>query len=392
MNLLYISYWGIEEGLTQATVIPHIKILSHYDATKKIILVTVERGGKSGTQFISDKTVHIPIRAGTFSWPYIAQVIDFIKIPFILKRYCVKYNIDKIIARGSLAGTLAYKVFKKTNIPFYVESFEPHADYMGDTGVWYKWGLKYVLQKRWEIKQSLHASGLMTVTEGYADYLKARYKNGIRILIVPCATDTHHFKYDPEDRRRIRKSLGFGENQTVGIYAGKFGGLYLNLNELAIIKELSRHFPGLGLILLTPTAEGIILKEIKRFNHSDVKIIVRNVPHQAVSQYLSAADFALSLNKSFPSGKYLSPVKIGEYWANGLPVLMTEGIGDEHEFLEAEKGGVLFNLKNLSLVLKKLDEIIGDPGHRDRIPDLARKYRSFNTVKEAYQNLLFTPN
>ena len=67
MNLLYISYWGIEEGLTQATVIPHIKILSHYDATKKIILVTVERGGKSGTQFISDKTVHIPIRAGTFS-------------------------------------------------------------------------------------------------------------------------------------------------------------------------------------------------------------------------------------------------------------------------------------------------------------------------------------
>ena len=390
MNILFISYWGIEEGLTQATVIPHVKILSEYDIIKNIILVTIERGSSVKFAKPLKKLLHIPIEASLLNVPSLGQIIDFIRIPVILRKYCVKYKIDILLARGTLAGTLAYKVFKKSKIPFFVESFEPHADYMNDTGVWHKWSLKYLLLKRWEFKQCLYASGLMTVTEGYTDYLKAKYKSSIQILTVPCATDINIFKYIPEDRRRIRKRFGFSENQLIGIYAGKFGGLYLNFTELVILKELSEYFPDLGLILLTPTAERIILKEIRRFIHSDCKLIVKNVDHQDVPQFLSAADFALSLNKTFQSGKYLSPVKIGEYWANGLPVIMTEGIGDENDFLENEMGGVLFNVKNPATSLYKLKNLINDPEHRNKIPRLAQKYRSFKTVKKTYEKMIIS--
>jgi glycosyltransferase involved in cell wall biosynthesis len=388
MNLLIISYWGIQEGLTHSTVIPHIKILSQYDNIDRIILVTIERASMSQLRNISSKSEHIPIRSSACLVPVIGKIWDFIIIPKVLKQYCIDFHIDKIIARGVIAGALAYKTSKKTRLPFFVESFEPHADYMKETGVWRKWGIKYFIQKRWEVKQCLSASGIMTVTKGYTDYLKTKYTSNRRILTVPCAVDLNMFKYNPAERIRIRMNLGFGETQTIGVYAGKFGGLYINISDLKILKILFQYFPDLGLIFLTSIPEQVVYKELRSSMNLKSKIIIRNVHHKAVPQYLSAADFALSLNKTFHSGRFLSPVKIAEYWANGLPVLMTAGIGDESKFIEKEKGGVLFNTINLTLSLGKLKNLINDPEHRTKIPNLARKYRSFNTVKAAYEKLI----
>jgi hypothetical protein len=77
----------------------------------------------------------------------LGKILDFIKIPNKLKQYCTDYQIDKIIARGSPAGALAYLTWKKIKVPFIVESFEPHADYMLESGVWRKRDLRYVYQK-----------------------------------------------------------------------------------------------------------------------------------------------------------------------------------------------------------------------------------------------------
>ena len=114
------------------------------------------------------------------------------------------------------------------------------------------------------------------------------------------------------------------------------------------------------------------------------------MPHNDVPMYLSASDFAISLVKPFASARFTSPIKHGEYWANGLPVLMTEEIGDERNFLEKEKGGVLFNEHNLMSSLKKLQKILDDPDHRKKIPELARKYRSFDKVKQAYERMIIS--
>jgi len=388
MNILFISYWSINDGLTQSTVLPHIKILSQFNIINKIILVTIENSIESQPINLSGNSYHIPITTTWRQFPFLQKFIDFIRIPGIIKHYCIKFQIDKIIARGALAGALAYLSFRKTQIPYYVESFEPHADYMRETGVWYKWNLKYVFQKIWEKKICQTANGIMTVTEGYTNYLKKKHPEKSNILTVPCAVNITFFKYNHKDRLYIRNELGFDEIEMIGIYTGKFSGLYINIKELNILTDIFDYFSNPGLIFLTPTPENDIRHTLQSLNFPQNRIIIKNVSHKEVPQYLSAADFALSLNKSFASGRYLSPVKIGEYWANGLPVLMTEGIGDESEFLEEEKGGVFFNPGNISAALPKLENLIKDPEHRTRIPGLATKYRSFNTVKEAYKKLI----
>jgi glycosyltransferase involved in cell wall biosynthesis len=388
MNILFISYWSINEGLTHSTVIPHIKILSQYDIIKKIILITLENSPIPQLKDISKKTYHIPVSTSSHKWPIVQKFLDFITIPKIIKQHCIDFRIDKIIARGAMAGALAYLSSRNTQIPYYVESFEPHADYMQETEVWHKWGLKYISQKIWEKKQIQTAAGIMTVTEGYTNYLINQYFKNLNVITVPCAVDSTFFKYNPHDRLKIRKELGFDENQIIGIYTGKFGGLYIDIKDLKILSTVFDYFSNSGLIFLSPIPEIDLRNALKPLYYPGNKIIVKTVSHVDVPPYLSAADFALSLNKSFNSGKYLSPVKIGEYWANGLPVMMTEGIGDEDDFLEKEKGGVLFNLKKTEIALRKLKDLISDPNHRTRIPELARKYRSFDKVKTGYEKLI----
>jgi len=224
----------------------------------------------------------------------------------------------------------------------------------------------------------------MTVSQRYAEHLSKITQENIRIQAIPCAVDPELFKFNERDRARIRDRLEFDDNYILGIYVGKFGGLYLDPSDLVFLNHLKKLTSKLGLIFLTPGNREQLQIKLNQYLSSDITCVVKYVDHKDVPVYLSGSDFALSLNKYFTTGKYLSPVKHGEYWANGLPILMTEGIGDESEFLEKEEGGVIFNNENSHASIEKLKEILEDPDHRNKIPEIAKKYRSFEKVRKAY--------
>ncbi len=81
-------------------------------------------------------------------------------------------------------------------------------------------------------------------------------------------------------------------------------------------------------------------------------------------------------------------IKIGEYWACGLPVIITENVGDDSDFIEEQGIGV--KLKNgwkdqspsfyLNMVAE-LKEIKDKP----RIRSIAEQRRSLNNVVKAYE-------
>jgi glycosyltransferase involved in cell wall biosynthesis len=392
MNILFISYWGLKEGLTQSTVIPHLKILSEYEIVNKIILITIERDFISQFDDSDSKIKHNPIRSYSNSIPLIGKILDFIRIPKRIKQYCIDYQIDKIIARGSPAGALAYLTWKKTNIPFIVESFEPHADYMLESGVWGKRNLRYVYQKKWEFKIKKYASAIITVSKNYKNRLLLERISKAPIEVAPCAVDIEKFKFDRKNRANIRLKNNISDDTIVGIYVGKFGDIYYDQEAFSLFKFTFDYFNKNFLLIIISSDNHLNIK--KRLSDVEFpldKLIIENLEHSWVPKYLSVADFGYATIRKSPSRLYCSAIKIGEYWANGLPILMTEGIGDESEFLEKEKGGVLFNPKDTTPALHKLEDLIKDPDHRTRIPHLAKKYRSFDTVREAYEKIIL-PN
>ncbi len=184
MNILFINYWGLNDGLTQATTLPNLQLLNEDKRVNKIVFTTIEREEQNLKPFtLFDKVKHIPL----YSTPsFLSKFADFTKFPKRLVELCESYQIDKIIARGAPTGGIAWLVYRKTKIPFVVESYEPHADYMLSGGTWSRYGLKYYVQQFLEKKQNRYASGLIPVAYNYEQELLRQGVGLDKISVAPC--------------------------------------------------------------------------------------------------------------------------------------------------------------------------------------------------------------
>jgi len=168
-------------------------------------------------------------------------------------------------------------------------------------------------------------------------------------------------------------------------------GIYLDEEALDIFEKILSRFSKASLFILTPDKPNTIktkIERVPRFKMIDVHILF--APHSEVHKYLSAADIAFATIKPTPNRKYCSAIKVGEYWANGLPVVITPGIGDDSSIIEHEGGGVVYSIGNPELAIEKIFQIAnnGRTNNNKTIASLALKYRSLSIVENVYKNIL----
>jgi len=386
-RVLIISYWGANDALTAAAVGPHARALLAQPGIGSLILVTIEReAGASSDLSEGEKLRHLCLKSKSYPFSLLNKASDFLIFPKKLQDIAVCEKVDRILAVGAMAGALASILQHKTGLPFYVASYEPHADYMAESGTWKRLGLKYLLQQYWEKQQLKFAAGLMSVSEQYRQHLIARGVSGDHIRVVPCTIDLTRFQYCEVQRTQLRAQLQWTD-KLIGVYVGKYGDLYYQEEAFRLYKTCFDTIPNFRLMILSPQPVSKIEAGLVKEGIDLAKVFTVAVPHSQVPTYLSAADFAFATIKAYPSARFCSPVKIGEYWANGLPVLLTEGVGDESEIIRREGGGALFNLKqegSVERALRKIQLLLQDPAHRRQIPALAEKYRSPDRIREAY--------
>ena len=394
MNLLYIGNWGINDSLTEATIIPHLKILSKLSNIDKIIFCSIERKsinyitGKS----LGPKIIHIPLFSSRFIFNYIKYIYDYFKFKNSLYSIVTENQIDCIICRGSPAGIFGYIIHRHTDLPFYVESFEPHARYMYESGVWGIFNPKYLLELFWEGKIKLFSKGLMPVSYNYRDKLILEGIDSLKIDVIPCCVSIDKFQFDQNARNRIRQRLNI-QNEITGIYVGKFGGVYYNQKAFDIFSSIFSFFKNcFKLIIITPNNSNDVINSLIKSGIDPNNFYVNKISHNEVPAFLSASDFALSLYKPSISKRYLSPIKNGEYWANGLPILLTRGIGDDSKIIESEGCGATYQLKNndLNKATKQIESIIMSGTRKQvskEISIIASRYRNFEIVEQVYNKV-----
>jgi hypothetical protein len=140
-------------------------------------------------------------------------------------------------------------------------------------------------------------------------------------------------------RQAIRKQLSIPANAYVGIYVGKFGGTYYREEAFILFEKLFKSEPDLRIIILSPDPKEKILKQIQKFSVPMESFSILSVKHPEVPDYLSAADFAFSFHYPTKVSFYFSPIKNGEYWACGLPIIISENIGDDSDIVKKENIG-----------------------------------------------------
>lgn len=383
MNVLFISYWGINEGLSQATVLPHVRLLASFEYIGKVVLCSIERDTFTAPT-VTEKVIHVPLVSKNLKNVLLNKLKDYTDFTRKVTEIVIEEDIQLIICRSSLAGGIGYRVSKRTRVPYVVESFEPHASYMLESGVWSKMDPRYWIEMFFQKAQRKTATYLLPVSNSYSQFLVKKGMPREKIIVVPCVVNTSTFFRKKND---LRLTIGIGADVIVGIYVGKFGGLYYETEAFKIFAAARDVFAKFYLLILSPQDKQWIELRIRESGFKDNEFKVIQVGHNEVPDYLSIADLAFATYKPSDSKKYLSPIKIGEYWACGLPVLLTHGVGDDSLVIEQEDCGATFSYErgNVTESLKKIQCQLKDPEklHR-KARYLAMTYRDPEILRKAY--------
>lgn len=393
-NILYLGYWNLDDPLTQSTIFPNLKILKKIEGVEELHFVNTQREVPSNYSKIvlEELGIHYkPIFSKNIKPNLLNKMYDFSYFPKQIIKYSQENDISMIIARGAPAGVLAYKSSKVLKIPFIVESYEPHADYMKFSGTWKSYDPRYIFQKKWEKQVKVKAQNILTVSNNYKKQLEQEGINSSKIEIVPCVVDSDQFYPDQEMKVKMRKELNIPEEAIVGVYAGKFGNLYYDKEAFRFFKEAFDQLNNFHLLLLSNEEDSFISKRCLEFNIPPKRVIKKFVKHSEMPTYLNIADFAFATIKTMEVSKFQSPVKIGEYWACGLPILLSKGIGDDSDIVEKEKGGILitdYSEEHLKNVVKQLKKLLESPFKSSHYVTIAEKYRNFSQIESTYKTVL----
>jgi glycosyltransferase involved in cell wall biosynthesis len=185
------------------------------------------------------------------------------------------------------------------------------------------------------------ACRIVCVSESFRRQVAARYPEAAnKISVIPCTASAALFTYDPQTRRQVRRRLGL-DDRLVLVYCGGLAAPWHVADRLvAAFGDLHAAHPTSHLLLVTPDVD------LARGLTSELGIDGRDVTvvsasHPEVPSYLMAADVGLLFRRRDSVNAVASPTKLAEYLMTGLPVAVSEGIGDSDGLFSTNEFGAL---------------------------------------------------
>ncbi|MBN1472267.1 MAG: hypothetical protein JW925_10840 [Syntrophaceae bacterium] len=302
---------------------------------------------------------------------FISPVLKAMYILFIIYKEGRNKNITRIILQSRAGFNYkAFKILKKLN-----NKIKVVFDFRGAAPEEYLNSL--AIDDIAQVENSLIKRKYAQLVRKYADIinfgdliycvsdaLKSYLLNmaGVRecnnkIYAVPGAADENIFYYDSALRAKQRKELGLGLKRII-IYTGRLKSKY---HKKESIFEFAAKFVGLDpsnyFICLTPD-ENIAKELTKSRLISEDKILIKSINnHAEINQFLNAADIGIILRDDVATNQVASPTKLAEYLLAGLPVLVSEHIGDYSDFIRANDLGMVVNndIAEMILVINRFE-------------------------------------
>lgn len=399
-NVLVLTYWSYQNALIQTYTLPYVRLIkSNLPAGSKIYLFTIEQSNfkMSDKQWLEeknnlDKEGIVLIRL-TYAHFGIKMIGRLISTYFKLKKLIKIEKVSTIHAWCTPAAALGYFLSRATNRPLIIDSYEPHAESMVENGTWSRSGLKFKLLFWLEKKQSRKANTVIALTEGMKKYAKKKYNATFKNYHVkPAMVDLNKFKWDIETYHLLREKNNLND-KLICLYAGKLGGIYLEEEVFDFFKTAYNYWGDkLKIFLLTDKSKSEVTQLVNSKSIPESCIETKFVAFEKIHEYFQLADFAINPVKPVPSKRYCTSIKDGEYWAAGLPVIITKGISDDSDIIDENNIGYV--LKELSeneykLACNKIDSLVKNDKKelRNTIMSIAEKYRNFKVAEEIYKNI-----
>jgi hypothetical protein len=198
--------------------------------------------------------------------------------------------------------------------------------------------------------------------------------------VIPCTLHTS-FRlkiYSTDEISTIRKQEGFKNEDVILVYSGSNSGW----QSFSALEKLLDKILSAGkkykLLFLSRTDESIDrLKEAW-----PGQVYNKWLPYERVQQVLSMCDYGILYREKSITNRVAAPTKFAEYLSSGLPVIISEEVGDYSRFVNHHKCGMVIG--------EGLPASLSKPDNREKIRmiNLVSEYFTKDANRKSYEKVI----
>ncbi len=392
-NLLFFSDSSILNPILHSQGLPLLKFLSKqkfkcyllsFESLKKIDENKVQYD-VIRNQYISFISLNEIFLNENSSIPFLLNyfIIGFVKAKKIIK----EKRIEIIHARSLFPAIIS--LLLKINYPNLKVLYDNRGVFIDEQIYLKQWKREGLIEnifrilERWIIKKSDH---IVVVSRVFKDFLINEHPaiNNLSEKISVINNKTYIDKLKPEDFIKQKNK------NIICVFSGS-SAKWQNLNEvITFAQNCLRRINNFRFKILTYEVDKFE-KEILNYKELFHVTEILNLTSDKVFDQLTSANFGLLLRENNLINNVSSPLKFAEYLAAGLPIVVSEGVGDTEEIINSHKVGIVVKHNDFESAILKLEELLREPDIYTRCRYVAEKYfnieDSFNLYNSIYCNI-----
>lgn len=232
----------------------------------------------------------------------------------------------------------------------------------------------------WEKSVVLNADFRIAVSEELVKYWNERYGySENKHVVIPCTLNTS-FRPEilkQEEIENARKKMKFDADDIVLVYSGSTAGWQSFDLLQGFLQKIINNNKNIKVLFLSEKDKNV---DQLKAEFPD-KIFQTFVKHSEVSGILKSCDIGILIREKSVTNQVASPTKFAEYLSAGLPVIISEGIGDYTSFVKQNDCGWVLDESPLQLNRLNISE-------RNRLLQLVNDHFTKKSHNASYTNLI----
>ncbi len=232
----------------------------------------------------------------------------------------------------------------------------------------------------WEKSVVLNADFRIAVSEELVKYWNERYGySENKHVVIPCTLNTS-FRPEilkQEEIENARKKMKFNADDIILVYSGSTAGWQSFDLLQGFLQKIINKNKNIKVLFLSEKDKNV--DQLK--TEFPDKIFQTFVKHSEVSGILKSCDIGILIREKSVTNQVASPTKFAEYLSAGLPVIISEGIGDYTSFVKQNDCGWVLDESPLQMNRLNISE-------RNRLLQLVNDHFTKKSHNASYTNLI----
>lgn len=377
---LFITYDGLLDPLGGSQILPYLKaIATREDHLHVLSFEKPERYNLAAGKLreaLSSTTIHWTPLIFTRSCGTAGKVWDLVRMQLAACGIAARIQPSVVHARSHAPALAAWLIKVLFRARYLFDCRGLWVDERVDKGGWvlsntwhrlqfhtYKWIERILFSK---------VDHMVVLTEAVIpEVLRLGVPSRQHLTVIPCCADFCHFQLaTPQSRQIARSECKIPEASLVLGYLGSVGRMYMPECFLRLVELASIRHSLIQALVLTPDQDKflqLMQAHLPAALHPHVQ--VRTANRDQVARWLPAMDLLVAFVNPSYARISMSPTKLAEAWATGIPAICNSGVGDVATLVEELEAGMVIDLESdldLIFAADSLPSLIDKGGARLR--------------------------